>query len=261
MIKKNTSLKNVYKNLFEAFDSSSNPKILLLQGPAGSGKSYFANELIRSKPEISYVNVDDFVEKMIEDNQELSSRGINKSNAFSSRQHWRSQQILDDIREMSRQEGIKLQKDLQSQRKSYIVEGTGQKRYQEEIKVCQQQGYELLYLSVYAPLQFTIDSNKKRLDSGGRQLSDYLLQKIHGGYIDNYSRLKNWFMNCGVCTYFETTTMLDISKDENGIILSYPDTFDSKQIFENELSYNEIDIINNISKTKEQIKQELINKF
>lgn len=261
MIKKNTSLKNVYKNLFEAFDSSSNPKILLLQGPAGSGKSYFANELIRLKPEISYVNVDDFVEKMIEDNQELSSRGINKSNAFSSRQHHRTHKILSDIRRSSRKEGIKLQQQLQSQRKSYIVEGTGQKRYTEEIKVCEEQGYELLYLSVYAPLQFTIDSNKKRFDSGGRQLSNEILEEIHSGYVSMYSGLKYWFMNCGVCTYHETTTMLDISKDENGIILSYPDTFDSKQIFENELSYNEIDIINNISKTKEQIKQELINKF
>jgi len=254
------NLRSVYRNLFESLDPQGNkPKILLLQGPAGSGKSFFAKELVSSNPNIHYVNVDDYVEERIMNDSFLKSRGITVQNAFSARHDRRTQDVLEYIRKSATSKGLDFMQSLITEKKSFIVEGTGQRRYTDIVNNCADNNYELLYLSVYAPLEFTIDSNRKRATENGRQLSEYLLKKIHDGYVQYYQSMKSHFSSMSFCTYFETVTMLEIMKDVNQ--LKYPQYMSGRVINIDDLDSQEVSIINNINKTKEVIKSELISKM
>lgn len=205
------------------FESSSNtkPKILLLQGPLGAGKTFFVKEILK-KANVGFVNLDEKLEDLINSDEGLRSKGITVQNAFSGRQSPDVDATLKRYRDDSRKHAKGLQRGFESQRRSFVIEGTGQRRYRDEIEFCKANGYELLYLSVYAPKELSLDTTRKRGESGGRMFSSYLIGNTLDGYLEHYSELKQWFLNEPVCTYYETTSLLEVAEENGEKVLRYP---------------------------------------
>lgn len=246
------------------FESSSNtkPKILLLQGPLGAGKTFFVKEILK-KANVGFVNLDEKLEDLINSDEGLRSKGITVQNAFSGRQPPDVDATLKRYRDDSRKHAKGLQRGFESQLKSFVIEGTGQRRYRDEIEFCKVNGYELLYLSVYAPKELSIDTTRKRGESGGRMFSSYLIGNTLDGYLEHYSELKQWFLNEPVCTYYETTSLLEAAEENGEKVLRYPASLGlgDKSIPVSPLSYQERKVVDSIRKSREQIRSELEGLF
>ncbi len=246
------------------FESSSNtkPKILLLQGPLGAGKTFFVKEILK-KTNVGFVNLDEKLEDLINSDEDLRSKGITAQNAFSGRQPPDVDATLKRYRDDSRKHAKGLQRGFESERRSFVIEGTGQRRYRDEIEFCKANGYELLYLSVYAPKELSLDTTRKRGESGGRMFSSYLIGNTLDGYLEHYSELKQWFLNESVCTYYETTSLLEVSEENGEKLLRYPASLGlgDKSIPASSLSYQERKVVDSIRKSREQIRSELEGLF
>ncbi len=246
------------------FESSSNtkPKILLLQGPLGAGKTFFVKEILK-KANVGFVNLDEKLEDLINSDEGLRSKGITVQNAFSGRQPPDVDATLKRYRDDSRKHAKGLQRGFESERRSFVIEGTGQRRYRDEIEFCKANGYELLYLSVYAPKELSLDTTRKRGESGGRMFSSYLIGNTLDGYLEHYSELKQWFLNESVCTYYETTSLLEVTEENGEKVLRYPASLGlgDKSIPVSSLSYQERKVVDSIRKSREQIRSELEGLF
>ena len=194
---KNYLYKGNKKRLFEGVSAHSK-KLMLIQGIGGSGKSTFIKPL-ESKQNVFVYNVDTFTENAIKSDRRLINAGITVSNAFSKKQPGNIQSILDNIRKDSVYETEKLQKQAFREGKHIIIEGTGGRFYSETVTSYQAAGYEVMYLSIYAPLEYCIDSNWLRGICGGRTLSEYIISDSYNSY--NRAMSKNIignFKNVGV---------------------------------------------------------------
>lgn len=254
----NTSLTRL---LFES-PSVTKPKILLLQGPLGAGKTFFVQQIL-NKANVGFVNLDEKLEDLIRSDEDLRNKGITVQNAFSRRQPPDVDATLKRYRDDSKKHARGLQRGFETQRRSFVIEGTGQRRYRDEIEFCKQNGYELLYLSVYAPKELSLDTTRKRGESGGRTFSSYLVDKTLEGYLEHYSQLKQWFLNEPVCTYYETTSLLEVVEENGEKVLKYPSSLGlgDKSIPVSSLSYQERKLVDSIKKSREQIKSELEGLF
>ncbi len=212
---------------------------------------------------MGFVNLDEKLEDLINSDEGLRSKGITVQNAFSGRQPPDVDATLKRYRDDSRKHAKGLQRGFESERRSFVIEGTGQRRYRDEIEFCKANGYELLYLSVYAPKELSLDTTRKRGESGGRMFSSYLIGNTLDGYLEHYSELKQWFLNESVCTYYETTSLLEVTEENGEKVLRYPASLGlgDKSIPVSSLSYQERKVVDSIRKSREQIKSELEGLF
>jgi hypothetical protein len=201
---KNYLFKENKRKLFEGV-SYDTKKLLFIQGPAGAGKSTFLSPL-ESKENVFVYNVDVKTEEAIASNSTLINAGITVANAFSKKNPSNIQNILDSIRSNAADETSRMQRHAFNEGKHIIVEGTGSRFYTDMVKDYQNAGYEVMYLSIYAPLEYCIDSNWQRGICGGRTLSEYIITDTIKSYNYKIGSIIPHFKKIGV--FCEVVTSL-----------------------------------------------------